>query len=376
MEGPRLPFKQTLKHASLRALSALERSRDIPLSEIRHFLLLQHASALGTVVHATPLIPALRAAVPDAHIIAAASGFGLEILAGNPGIDEVVAMPNPVHAPLAAARALRRLKLNKPFATLTPVGNERTAIALAAWRGGAENRAGHTVAPELYRAPLSFDFAQSQIRNNLRILTALGHAPAELQEPQVFFGDSDRSYAEGLLASRSVSAPLAVFVTQTSPTQRKSWRPERFVAAARFLVDRFGAEIVFVGTPTESAAIETIRRQIRGRTWNVAGKTGVKQLAALLSLCDAALTLDTGTMHLGRAVGLPMTIIAPAWSPPLEWLPLNDPRFTILKNAEMDRATPDYIIDEVSVEEVTASLADLLARYPRGSRQRIASSSR
>jgi hypothetical protein len=65
-----------------------------------------------------------------------------------------------------------------------------------------------------------------------------------------------------------------------------------------------------------------------------------------------------------------MAIIAPAWSPPLEWLPLNNPRYRILKDAMMDACPPDYVIDEVSVNEVTGALTELLEQFPpgRGSR--------
>jgi hypothetical protein len=60
-----------------------------------------------------------------------------------------------------------------------------------------------------------------------------------------------------------------------------------------------------------------------------------------------------------------MVIIAPAWSPPIEWLPIGDDRFRILKNADMAAAPVNYIIDEVGVDEVTGGLEDLLTRYPR-----------
>jgi hypothetical protein len=39
--------------------------------------------------------------------------------------------------------------------------------------------------------------------------------------------------------------------------------------------------------------------------------------------------------------------------------------FRILKNADMPSAPADYIIDEVSVAEVTSALNELLTRYPR-----------
>ena len=100
-------------------------------------------------------------------------------------------------------------------------------------------------------------------------------------------------------------------------------------------------------------------------TTSVAGKTSITQLAAVMSLCNVGLTLDTGPMHVGRAVGLPMVVIAPAWSPPLEWLPIEADRFRVLKNGDIPVAPVDYIIDEVSVDEVQSALQDFIQRYPR-----------
>jgi ADP-heptose:LPS heptosyltransferase len=123
-------------------------------------------------------------------------------------------------------------------------------------------------------------------------------------------------------------------------------------------------QIIFAGTASESAAIDALRSGLSFATANVAGHTLLLQLAALLSLADVALTLDTGPMHLARAVRLPMVVIAPAWSPAIEWLPLGSPRAHILKNADLDDVPEDYIIDEVSVSEVEQSLRELLALHP------------
>jgi ADP-heptose:LPS heptosyltransferase len=342
------------------------------LSSFRNFLLLQHATALGTVVHATPLVPALREAVPDCRIVVAASGFALEILRNNPGIERLIATPSPLRDWRGAAQMLRRENPFREgdFVILTPVGNERTKIALQTLFAGAGARVGFTQVPALYRTGFAFDYTKSQIENNLSILPALGH-PTRHFEPQMFFGAEDVDWADRKLVESGVQAGqvLAAFVTQTSVTQRKSWRKERFQAAAEFLIERYGAHIVFLGTASEAAAIDELREGIPHATSSFAGKTNLLQMAALLSLCDVGLTLDTGTMHVGRTVGLPMAIIAPAWSPPLEWLPLNNPRYRILKNAAMEDCPADYIIDEVSVDEVTGALRDLLAEFPPGERR-------
>lgn len=370
-------FSQRLKSGAFRGVTLAERALDgasarMPLVEIKNFLLLQHSTALGAVVHATPLVAALKSAVPGCRIVVAASGMAVEIFRDNPAVEAVVKTPSPLKDLRGAVAALRSLNplRGEAFATITSVANERTRVALQAVMGGAGNRVGFAIVPELFRAALEFDREISLIANNLRIIGALGHEPvAGGFEPQVFFGDQDREFARRTLLEAGVHTgqTVAVFVTQTSVTQRKSWRAERFQSAADFLHRQYGAHIVFVGTASEAASIDAIRDGLSFATTSVAGKTTLTELAALLSVCDVGLTLDTGTMHLGRAVGLPMVIIAPAWSPPVEWLPLGNPRFRILKNLDMPAATAEYVIDEVSVDEVTEALADLLGQYPKRS---------
>jgi ADP-heptose:LPS heptosyltransferase len=373
-----LSLKRFIKGTGFSAIAAVERgsgagrSGERELSSFRNFLLLQHARALGTVVHATPLIPALREAMPDCRIAVAASGFSVEVLRNNPGIERLIETPSPLSDWRGAARVLRRENPFRggDFLIVTPVGNDRTKIALQTLFVGAGARVGFTQVPALYRAAFEFDYTKSQIENNLAILPALGH-PVRHFEPEMFFTAADVEWAKQALVESGARAGqvVAAFVTQTSVTQRKSWRKERFQAAAKFLIERYGAHIVFLGTESEAAAIDDLRGGIEGVTSSFAGKTNLLQMAALLSLCDVGLTLDTGTMHVGRTVGLPMTIIAPAWSPPLEWLPLNNPRYRILKKAEMEVCPPDYVIDEVSVDEVTGALQGLLEEFPPGRRR-------
>lgn len=315
------------------------------------------------------MIPALRAAAPNCNIAVAASGMALEIFRNNPGVDSLIETPSPLQDLKDAIRSLRHQAPfgREPFTALTTMGNERTLIGIAALLSGASARVGFTEVPEIYREVFRFDPTRSLIDNNLRILEAFGH-PFRHFEPQVFFDTTDLSWARRTLAENGVrdGQMVAVFVTQTSITQRKKWRPERFQAAAQHMIAKYSAHIVFVGTAAESAAIESLRTGLGKATTSVAGKTSLPQLSALLSLCRVGLTLDTGILHLGRAVGLPMAIIAPAWSPPIEWLPINNPRYRILKNADMTVCPPDYVIDEVSVEEATAALDSLLAEFPAG----------
>jgi ADP-heptose:LPS heptosyltransferase len=347
------------------------------LSEVRNFLLLQYPLALGTAIHATPLIAALHAAIPGARVSAAASGFALEILRGNPGLEQLVPTPSPLRELLPSAQAIRKANIfgRERYAVLLTTGNERSRVILAAMLSGGPTRVGFTLVPELASAYLHYDPRISQIANNLRIIEALGHGSALLEqlqanpaliEPQVFPSAEDAATAHLLLKEQGIdeSKPIAVFITQTSPTQRKSWHEERFRAVAETLHRDDSMQIVFAGTSAESPAIEALRDGLSFATASVAGQTSLLELSALLGLADIALTLDTGPMHLARAMRLPMVIIAPAWSPQVEWLPLGNPRARILKNADMTEAPADYIIDEVTVADVEQNLHELLELYP------------
>ena len=373
-----MSLARKLKSAAFSSVAAIERamragSRE-PLAGATNFLLLQYPTALGTAVHATPMIPALRVAVPGCRIAVAASGMAVEIFRNNPGVDRLIETPSPLKDLRGAIRSLRQQLPfgGERFVALTTVGNERTRIGIAGLMGGASALVGFTEVPEIYRAAFRVDPSRSLIDNTLRIVEAFGR-PFQHFEPQTFPGEADMVWAQKTLADHGVrdGQMVAAFVTQTSVTQRKSWRAERFQAAARHLMARYGAHIVFVGTAAESAAIDALRAGLGADTSSVAGKTSLLQLSALLSLCRVGLTLDTGILHIGRTVGLPMVVVAPAWSPPIEWLPLGIPRYQILKNADMANCPPDYVIDEVSVDEVTAALDELVAEYPAGAEKEI-----
>ena len=307
-------------------------------------------------------------------MLLAGSGFGFSVFRNHPLLERVVETPSPYVDLLAATRALRRERLfgHEPYVVLTANGSQRTRVALQALLSGGRVRVGFTEAPNLYRVPLRFDPAQSQISNNLRVVEALEHELCQqAYEPEVYFTQGDFNRALALLQQEGIEyrRPFAVFVTQTSVTQRKGWRPERFREVVEWTFREGGAQIVFVGAGGEAGSIDTLREPLPFSTVNLAGKTSLGELCAVLSLSDVGVTLDTGTLHLARAVGLPMVVIAPAWSPPHEWLPMGNPRFEVLKLHNLESAPEGYSIDEVCVEDVQAAMSRLLERFPLGRRE-------
>ena len=324
------------------------------------------------MVHATPVVESLARACPSARIVVAGGRFASEIYGGNPHVVKVITLPDPVQHFGQALRQLRQQPPfgGEPFTTLLTTGNERTKITLWAMLGHASRRIGFAVQPAMLHDALAWDPAQSQISNNLRLLDALD-LPAECREPRIYVTSEQSRFAEAMLLGKGVrpAKPRIALVTQTSPTQRKSWRTERWRAVAKTLIERVDADLIFVGTAGEASAIDELRSQIAQPTLSVAGQTNIAELAAMYTRCDIAISLDTGPLHVGRAVGLPVVIIAPAWSPAHEWLPVDNPDYTILKHADFPPPVPeDYVIDEVSEGSVLQAAFHHL-QTPSGHRQ-------
>lgn len=358
-------------------MESLKRLEDFARPALRNhvpenFFLPQYQLALGTVVHATPLVEALRQTLPNARIVVAASGLAAQVWQGNPHLDTLLRTPSPLQDVMEAVRQLRRARLfeGKPYITLLTTGNERTKITAAAMLAGPSCRIGFAVHGGLIHTHLRFDPQQSQIENNLRLLTATGVQPPSrpsIVEPRIYPDAASTAYASSVLEPTSSGAtrsgPRIALATQTSITQRKKWLDERWIELAHALRQRYDADLIFVGTEGEAPAILALQQRIGFTTTSIAGRTTIPQLAAVFARCDLGIMLDTGPLHVGRAVGLPTVVIAPAWSPAHEWLPIHNPRYRILKNADFPPPAPDdYIIDEVSVADVLSAAASLLPR--------------
>jgi ADP-heptose:LPS heptosyltransferase len=374
------PWKRPILKAIAHGANALRGHRRPSLEElqsIRNFLVLQYEKPLGSVVHATPFFQALRQSAPDASIVVAASAMAASVLGKNPAIDRCEVTPDPWNGFPRAMRSIRRLLTAMPTGPLcivTLIGNQRTRVAMLSLLAADATRAGYTLAPELYDVPLNFQPERGQIEGNLDILRALGHR-VNFCEPRIFFGQEDADYAADLLAALpgGVARPRIVYGTQNSGGQPNQWSAERFQQVIEALSEQTGADPIFVGTGKEAANIEQLRQPLRNSGISLAGRTTIPQLAAVFAQADLAISLDTGTFHVARAVGLPGVVIAPAWQSPLEWLPVDHPRYRVLRGPSIEKPGDGYWIAEVQVEQVIAAALPLLresleSRTARGTR--------
>ena len=334
---------------------------------VKSILILEYLLPLGCCVHLTPLYEAIKRSRPEIVITVATRGVGVALLRHHPFVDHLIETPDPLQGTFSAARMLRAKLAERgihPDCTFTGLSDQRTRIALLGIFAGTGWRGGYTQTPRLYQRPLERRIDLSLIDNNLRLAALIGCSQDHL-EPRVYFSPADAVAMSALVKKVNPDGrPLLAMVTQNSGGQSTGWHNDRFAAVIRHAHDVLGCTIVYLGTASDSPAVERLRQDAGGIGVSLAGKTCVTELAALLAISDAAISLDTGTMHVGRAVGVPMVVIGPSWQKPLEWLPLGLPQTRILRGPDRSEVPKDYRLDEVQAPAVIEAVTDLLKAYP------------
>jgi ADP-heptose:LPS heptosyltransferase len=360
-----------MKSTLLRLLYHLVRlSRPRRHHDPHTILVLQYQMPLGCCVHGTPLYAAIKQAHPNITLVVATRGLGLATLQHDPNIDHLIETQDPMASRASTGQVARQLRRELRRRNLVPdlilhdAANRAGTYALFALLLRLAPTAGFADAPPLYDTHIPYDPNLSLLDNNLR----LPYADPTHREPAVYFTPADLAAARALLAEANPNArPITAFVLQGSGAQQTAWHDDRFAAVIAH-GESLGHQLIFLGTASDAPTIDRIRSLANSTGTSLAGRTTIPQLAALLTLCDLLVSVDTGTMHVGRAAGLPMAVLAPTWQPMIEWLPLNLPHVRILRGPdrfiEYGHVPPNYRLDEIHPPEVNQAITDLLATYP------------
>ena len=118
---------------------------------------------------------------------------------------------------------------------------------------------------------------------------------------------SDREFAASEIDG---SRPSLIISPCTGQRFRnfRNWQVERYAAVVDHAANRFGAEIVLTGGPTDLE--RQYGREIAARAStpvrNLIGKTSLKQLLCLIERASVVLCPDSGPAHMATAVGTPV----------------------------------------------------------------------
>jgi len=108
-----------------------------------------------------------------------------------------------------------------------------------------------------------------------------------------------------------------VVIAPAARWETKIWSAERFATVARQIEQRYGLRVVLVGMESEIPIAKRVALRANGRIVNLAGRTKLPELIALIDGAMGVVMHDSGPMHLALALNKPMVAIYGPTSPQL-----------------------------------------------------------
>jgi hypothetical protein len=127
----------------------------------------------------------------------------------------------------------------------------------------------------------------------------------------MFLSAGDARGAEAVLTGCGVDLDRDLLVgLQVAASQKeKCWSEKEFVRLGQALYQGLNVRVLLFGVAAVAALCQRISDRIPCSV-NLAGKTGVGELAGVLKHCRALVTNDTGTQHVAAAVGTPVVVVS------------------------------------------------------------------
>lgn len=285
-------------------------------TEPKRILVIQTAF-LGDVVLTTPLFQVLRDRFPKVYLAALVIPGTREILAGHPSLDDVLVYDKKGRdrgwrGLLSTARSLREKRFD-----LGLIPHRSFRSALLAFMASIPVRIGfaQSLGSFLYTQRIHRDSSKHEVRRNLQLMGPL--APGDSVDSAVMAGklwvssdQEDRDWANRTLAEFGIQEnDHVIAIAPGSVWATKRWIPEGFADVVDELITNQKRKVVLLGSRDDRPVADQIAARCREKPVNLAGKTTLRQLAAVLKRCELLITNDNGAMHVGVAQDLPIVAV-------------------------------------------------------------------
>ena len=272
-------------------------------------ILVRGANWVGDAVMTLPALAALRGHFPQARLTVLTRPWAAGVYQAQAGVDQVLTYePNGRHRGLAGALSLIRelasfdlaiLFQNAFSAALFP------ALARVPERWGyARDGRGWLLTKAIRLKPS--DLSVHQVFYYLNLLEKLG-LPAPFQPPSLSLDEAAQAEAETILrglGERPLAlAPGAAF----GPAKR--WPEAAFARAANLILRQRPGGTVILGGKEDAPVAARLAEMLPKPKLDLAGRTPLSTAMAVLSRAGLLLTNDSGLMHLGGALGVPLVAV-------------------------------------------------------------------
>ena len=289
------------------------------MSKFRHDsirkILIRSVNWVGDAVMTTPAISVIREHFPDAEITILANNLVSQLFLLHPGIDNIITFDRQGKHKGITGRLRLAAELRKQRFDLAIIFPNSFDSVVVPWLAGIPNRIGlcsdgRTLLLNGRYNTVKGANSEHEVDYYLNLLEHFGITGTRTPLHLVFSGEEEKN-AAALLAKKGIQP--GDFVLGINPGasygSAKRWYPERFAAVASRLATEWSAKVVIFGGPGETEIAADIENGLHGAAVNLAGKTSMRELMALIKRCNFFITNDSGPMHIAAAFDVPLVAI-------------------------------------------------------------------
>jgi len=303
-------------------------------------VLLIQLGDIGDVVLTMPAIQTLRRHFPENELVLCVREHARELAEDCPWTDGVISVDKrqrKISDELAyQSRFLASLRRPRFFLAIDVRTGSRGAIA--AFLSGARHRIGrfaddgglwrnrlftHLVRPEN-------EILQYAPKHHLNIIAPFG-LQSDDYIPALKVPEHRKERARAMLRDAGIPDHRPIIAVHPfSLWQYKEWQAAQWMSLMDHLVTSRRVSVIITGSQAERGRSWELTKNHGGKIFNLAGKTSIGDLPALLKLCDLFIGVDTAALHIAGAVGVPTVgIFGP--SSPMTWAPRGDRHCVVTK---------------------------------------------
>ncbi len=278
-------------------------------------ILIRAVNWVGDAVMTTPAIGVIRQHFPNAEITILANHLVAQLFSPHDWVDRVITFDRTARHKGIAGRLRLAAELREHAFDMAIIMPNSFDSALVPWLAGIPSRIGKNsdgrglLLTECYRPEKGVP-ACHEVEYYLHLVQHFGIA-GDIRQPQLFTTPDEAGQAAQKLQQHGIQA--GDFLVGINPGaafgSAKRWYPDRFAEVSRRLTLEWSARIIIFGGPHEVDIAADIEKHLAGNCLNMAGKTSIRELMALIGRCNFFVTNDSGPMHIAAACGVPLVAI-------------------------------------------------------------------
>lgn len=268
---------------------------------------------LGDLVMATPTLKDIRNRWKNTKITVMCQSNVAPLLEHDPNIDEILSFKRPSRWIHHSEHWEIIEPLRKGEYDLGVLLTNSFSSAWWFWRGHVQNRIGfkgNWRSQLLNRAIPYPENTETQhlVLTYKMLLVPLG-IPISETTTELYVSDEEMEDAKSLLQRYGAEVGKHTIIginPGAAYGSAKCWLPERFEAVTRRLLEDPDTYVVYFGDPAGAPLVHDICKEMPDRVIDLAGRTSIRELMALLKCCTSFLTNDSGPMHIASALNVPL----------------------------------------------------------------------